>query len=128
MDSLDNFIKATGVVNIQLFDAAGNLKEERLVKNLVVSAGLTHIAGRMSNTGTPNQMSHMALGTSNTTPLAGDTALGAQQGSRKDLAVAGGTVEREVECLLGTSRDRGWCSSGGRCCGGTVDRWLRARG
>ena len=91
MDSIDNSIKATGVVTLQLFGQDGSLLKEHVVKNLVVTSGLGHIAARMSNTGTPTQMTHMALGSSNTSPAAGDTALGAQLGSRAGLGVAGGT-------------------------------------
>lgn len=91
MDSIDNLIKATGIVTLQLFGEDGTLLKEQVVKNLVVTAGLGHIAARMANTGIPTQMTHMALGSSNTSPAAGDTALGSQLGSRAGLGVAGGT-------------------------------------
>lgn len=91
MENIEQTIKATGLVKFQLFDKDGALIEEKTVKNLVVTAGLQHIAARMSNTATPAQMSHMALGSSSTTPALGDTALGTQLGSRQTLTTAGGT-------------------------------------
>lgn len=84
-----NSATATGIVTLQHFNGAGDLVGEYQVKNLVVTTGLQHIAARMSNTGAPDQMSHMALGASSTAPTLADTALGAQLG-RVSLALAGG--------------------------------------
>lgn len=99
--------KVTGMVTFTHLDAAGNVLSKQTVKNLVVTTGLQHIAGRMANTGTPNQMSHMALGESDTTPSLADTALGAQLG-RVALIVAGGspsgdTVEYQATFGAGTA-------------------------
>lgn len=71
-------IKVTGAVSVQLFDKNGNLKDERQIKNLVVAAGKTFIAARM--VGTPDEMSHMAIGADNTAAASGDTALGSELG------------------------------------------------
>jgi hypothetical protein len=71
-------IKVTGDVSIKLFDEQGNVKDERVIKNLVVTTGKGFIASRMI--GTPTAMSHMAVGSSSTAPAAGDTALGAELG------------------------------------------------
>lgn len=99
MSNLPEKIKATGEVYLQLFNAAGDIVEERKITNLVVTTGLNHIAGRLSDTGTPSQMSHMALGESDlynagvTQGVApADTTLSAQLGSRNGLTVAGGQV------------------------------------
>lgn len=80
-----NLLKVSGELTLQRFDATGQLVETRHHKNLVVTSGLTYIAARMSESGRPNQMSHMGLGTSATTPSASDTSLGAQAGSREAL-------------------------------------------
>lgn len=69
-------IKVTGKLNIQLFDQSGALKESRDINNLVVTTGKEFIAARM--VGTPTEMSHMAIGASNTAAAAGDTALGSE--------------------------------------------------
>lgn len=71
-------IKVTGNVSIKVFDEQGNIKDEREIKNLVVTTGKGFIAGRM--TGTPTIMSHMAIGSSSTLPAAADTGLGGELG------------------------------------------------
>jgi hypothetical protein len=75
---IEDQIKLTGHVSIQLFDKDGNIKDSREIKNLVVSVGKTFIAARM--VGTPTEMSHMALGADNTAAAVGDTALGSELG------------------------------------------------
>ena len=86
-------LKTSGRVNIKHYDSEGNLVGEYNYKNLVVTTGLNHIAGRLGPTASaPNQMSHMALGSGNTAPAAGDTTLGTELSGRQALAVAGGTV------------------------------------
>lgn len=67
-------MRASGQLNIQLFGANGELKDERTVKNLVVDTGLDYIASRMKDA-TATAMSHMEVGTGTTAPAAGDTAL-----------------------------------------------------
>ena len=83
-------MKATGQVNVVVRDDSGNVKQEFTVPNLVVDTGLDFIAQRMKDTGgghtLPDQMSHMEVGTDNTAPAAGDTALGSLiAGSRVSL-------------------------------------------
>lgn len=78
-------MKATGKVNVALYDKNGNLKETQTIKNLVVDDGLDYIASRMKDT-TETAMSHMEVGTGTTSPAAGDTALEtAISGSRVSL-------------------------------------------
>lgn len=67
-------INATGELKIVLRDRDGNVKMEKTEKNLVVTSGKTFIASRMVGTGSA-VMSHMAVGTSTTAPVAGQTAL-----------------------------------------------------
>lgn len=67
----------------------GEVKLDRLEKNLVVTAGKTYIASRMSNA-SATVMSHMAVGTDATVPAGANTALVAEV-SRVALTVAGGT-------------------------------------
>lgn len=72
----------SGRLTITLKDAAGNTKEVREVKNLVVNTGLGFITSRMVGT-TDAVMSHMGLGSDTTAAAAGDTDLGSLLGSRK---------------------------------------------
>lgn len=67
-------IKATGELKIVLRDKDGNIKFEKNEKNLVVSVGKAFIASRMIGVA-DDVMSHMAVGTNNTAPAAGHTAL-----------------------------------------------------
>lgn len=74
----------SGRLTITLKDAAGNTKEVREVKNLVVNTGLGFITSRMVGA-TDAVMSHMGLGSDTTAAAAGDTDLGSLLGSRKAL-------------------------------------------
>lgn len=61
-------------VLIQVFGPDGELKQEVTTHNLVVTAGINHIADQLdSSPGTA--MSHMEIGSGSTAPAAGDTAL-----------------------------------------------------
>jgi hypothetical protein len=82
-------IKVTGQVNIVITDKNGQIKDQREIKNLVVTTGKEFIAARM--VGTPDVMSHMALGADNTAAANGDTALGSELG-RVALASATSTA------------------------------------
>jgi len=75
---LNDQITITGQVNIVVTGKDGQVKDSRSIKNLVVTTGKGFIAARM--VGTPTEMSHMALGASNTAAANGDTALGSELG------------------------------------------------
>lgn len=90
-------LKLSGQLNIVLKDKAGNVKEERELKNLVVNAGLAYIASRMTGTA-KNVMSHMGLGSGSTAAAAADTDLGSLLGSREalDSTTISGTNDEKV--------------------------------
>ena len=77
-------LKLKGRVALVLRDKDGNIKEERDINNLVVTAGLDFIASRMKDA-TATVMSHMALGSSTTAAAAGQTDLVSILGSREAL-------------------------------------------
>ena len=77
-------LKLSGQLNIVLKDKAGNVKEEREVKNLVVNTGLAFIISRMKGT-SKAVMSHMALGSGTTAAAASQTDLVSVLGSRETL-------------------------------------------
>lgn len=79
MNSFNETPKVTGQVTFTHLDADGNVISESTVPNLVVTTGLSHIASRVKD-GTATVMSHMALGSSSTTPTLADTSLGASLG------------------------------------------------
>lgn len=95
MSLIQENVKVTGQLNIQLMDLNGRIKQDLLIPNLVVTSGKNFIAARMKDTGSPAQMSHMAIGTSNTAALVADTLLGAEN-ARVSLTTAGGTVSNNV--------------------------------
>jgi hypothetical protein len=86
---LNENLRVTGDVQITLYDESGEVKDQREIKNLVVSAGRTFIAASMLKTTTndPVAMTHMAVGTTDTSPALADTALGGENG-RVTLASA----------------------------------------
>lgn len=69
-------LKITGELQIVLRDEFGNIKDERIVPNLVVTAGKVLIALRLSGSGV--SPTHMAIGSGSTGALAADTALGTE--------------------------------------------------
>jgi len=91
-------LKLSGQLNIVLKDKAGNVKDTREVKNLVVNAGLAYIASRMTGTA-KSVMSHMALGSSTTAAAASQTDLVSILGSREalDSTTITGTNDEKVE-------------------------------
>lgn len=82
-------IKVTGDVVVEITGPDGQVKDRREIKNLVVSAGKTFIAASMLKTtsNSPAAMTHMAIGSSSTAAASGDTALGSELG-RVSLATA----------------------------------------
>ena len=90
-------LKLSGQLNIVLKDKAGNVKDQREVKNLVVDTGLAFIISRMTGT-SKAVMSNMALGSGTTAAAAGQTDLVAVLGSREviDSTTISGTSDEKV--------------------------------
>jgi len=91
-------LKLSGQLSIVLKDKAGNVKDQREVKNLVVNSGLAYIASRMKDT-TKGAMSHMALGSGTTAAAASQTDLVSILGSREALdstTISGSNNEKIV--------------------------------
>ena len=77
-------LKLSGQLNIVLKDKAGNIKDERVEKNLVVNTGLAVIAARMIGT-SKSVMSHMAIGSSTSSATGAQTDLVSVLGSREAI-------------------------------------------
>jgi len=73
-------LAATGKLNIVLTNKHGAVKETREVPNVVVTVGKTWIAARMTDTGRPDDMSHMSVGTTATAAAVTQTTLVAENG------------------------------------------------
>jgi len=102
MDTAE-FINASGQLNIAVYDADGQLKDERTINNLVVTAGLGYIASRMKDA-TATAMSHMAVGSGSVAPVAGNTALGSELGrvALDSTGVASNVVTYQATFAAGT--------------------------
>ena len=82
---INDSIKITGDVKIDIIGADGAVKDSREIKNLVVTTGKNYIASRMKDA-TATAMTHMELGTGTTAAAVGDTTLQtAISGSRVTL-------------------------------------------
>ena len=91
-------LKLSGQLNIVLKDKAGNVKDEREIKNLVVNKGLEYIASRMKDA-SKSVMSHMGLGSGTTAAAASQTDLVTLLGSREALdstTISGSNNEKVV--------------------------------
>ena len=97
-------LKASGQVSVEIFDESGSLKEKIHIPNLVVQVGRNFIASRMEGT-SDAVMSHMATGTDSTTPASGDTTLGSENGrvALDSTAVAANVVTYTATFNPGTS-------------------------
>lgn len=76
---LETNVQMMGAVQLTLTDSSGIIKQQVECKNLVVTTGKEWIASRMT-TSPATLMSHMAIGTTNTTPANGNTTLITQVG------------------------------------------------
>lgn len=95
-------IRATGKVQFEHYIAAEDRIEVIRVPNLVVTVGKNFIASRISSASVP-VMGWMEVGTTNTAPSVGDTALAAAiGGSRTALTVSGGTPTGAVVRFVAT--------------------------
>lgn len=77
--NLQETMKITGKLSIVVRDDNGNVKQELLVPNLVVTTGKNYIASRMVGTAA-TVMNGMSIGTGTGTPAVGDIALGTEAG------------------------------------------------
>ncbi len=76
-------VLATANVWLVLRDSKGDVKDIRVLRNLVVNAGLAWLASALSGAqATPSNMKYVAIGTGTATAVAGDTALGGEVETR----------------------------------------------
>jgi hypothetical protein len=72
---INDIVKPKGTLQILLTGPDGIIKTNHNVDNLVVTTGKQWIAARMYDSATPDEMSHMGVGTDNTAANASDTTL-----------------------------------------------------
>ena len=95
---INDGLKMTGAVAIAL---NGEVVQE--IPNLVVTAGKNFVASRMKDT-TKAAMTHMAIGTNNTTAAVGQTALSAEvaRGALTSTTVSNNTIAYVETFAAGT--------------------------
>ncbi len=91
-------IKLTGELRITVTNPEGNVKQEVVVPNLVVTVGKNFIASRMKDA-TATAMTHMAIGSGTTAAAAGDTTLGTELGR---VALTSTTVTANAVAYVAT--------------------------
>ena len=97
---MNEMVKATGRLSIEIFSSSGLLKEKINFPNKVVTTGRNYIVSRMNTTAPAAVMSHMAVGTGTTEPVLADIALESQLGSR--VALDSQTINANVITYIAT--------------------------
>jgi hypothetical protein len=79
-DQINGVITLRGSLRIALRDLDGKILEERLINNLVVTQGRSWVLGQLQtvNQVTSQAIGWLAIGTSSTAPVTGDTLLGSE--------------------------------------------------
>lgn len=100
---LNDDIKVTGELRITLTNPEGNIKQEVVVPNLVVTVGKNFIASSMvkTTTNSPAAMTHMEVGTGTTAAAVGDTALETAVASSR-VALTSATVTSNSVAYVAT--------------------------
>lgn len=96
-------IKVTGDVVVEIVGPTGEVKDRREIKNLVVTTGKQFIASRMLGT-SATVMSHMSVGSINNAAVNGDAALGGEIGrvALSSSSVSGAVVTYSATFPAGT--------------------------
>lgn len=79
-ENFGEVIKLRGSLQILIKDLSGKVVDERLIRNTVVTAGRRWVLQQLESTdhATAQNISHMAVGTSTTSPATSDTTLGSE--------------------------------------------------
>lgn len=75
MVKIEEKMKFSSDVLVELFGPDGKIKDSELVQNLITEVGDAHIADQLASNTAQDPMSHMAIGTGTDAALVGDTAL-----------------------------------------------------
>ncbi|HAI37193.1 MAG TPA: hypothetical protein DCM40_03155 [Maribacter sp.] len=95
---INDTVKMKGELRLTLTNPTGNLTQEVVVPNLVVTTGKNYIASRIKDA-SATAMSHMAIGTGSTAAAAGNTALGSEAGR---VALTSTTVTNNAVAYVAT--------------------------
>ena len=107
-------IKLTGCLDIVLTDALGNIKEKRHVPNTVVTGGKELIAERLvTQSISIGHMTHMALGSSNSSPANAGAVDIVLVGTRQTLTPSRSGAIITYQCTFGPTVSTGTIQEAG---------------
>lgn len=111
---IQDTIKTSGEVIIVLKGSDNKIKNSIIVPNLVVTAGKSWIASRITDANDA-VMTHMEVGTDNTAAAAGNTALGSAVGSSRTslTATSHSTNTVQYTCTFGAGVGTGALTEAG---------------
>ena len=95
---INDTVKMKGELRLTLTNPTGNITQEVVVPNLVVTTGKNYKASRIKDA-SATAMSHMAIGTGSTAAAAGNTALGSEAGR---VALTSTTVTNNAVAYVAT--------------------------
>lgn len=103
---MDSGIRLTGHVRIIVLHC-GRILQEWEQPNTVVTTGKTHIGQALAGAQTAVKLSHFAVGTDNTVPSVGQTALGVEVARYAVSSFSVGTGTVTANMYLSTTRANG---------------------
>lgn len=111
---MDEKLKLTGRVNYKLFDANGNLKDERDVNNVVVTVGKNFLAAWIAAASQAGYfMQYLALGTGTNAASAADTTLQTELATRVAGSLSSSTNVWQNQGTFGPGVDTGAITEAG---------------
>ena len=111
---LNEYMELTGSVHVRLFDENGNLKQEHIDHNLIVTVGKTYIAAWLAAASQAGEfMSWIGLGTGTSGPAAGDTDLGTPLATRVQGVLTSSTNTWQNQATFNPGVDTGAVTEAG---------------
>lgn len=107
-------IKLSGNINFKLFDETGNLKDEKDIKNVVVTVGKSYLALWLTAaTQSDYFMRYIGLGTGTNAAVAGDTTLQTELATRVAGTLSSSTNVWQNQAIFGAGVDTGAITEAG---------------
>lgn len=111
---MEEMLKLTGKVNYKLFDANGDLKDERDINNVVVTVGKNYLALWLTQaTQADYFMRYLALGTGTNAASAADTTLQTELATRVAGTLSSSTNVWQSQGTFGPGVDTGAITEAG---------------
>jgi hypothetical protein len=110
---MEEMIKGTGLVRYELRDEAGNLKEVREIKNLIVTVGKSFLASWLTASQASGFMAFVGVGTGTAAATLGDTALQTELATRATGTLSSSTNVLQNLATFGPGVDTGAITEAG---------------